>query len=260
MRRLFLVIGLISLLSINCWAYEDFFGRPTLEETKKQDWFLNSLYDGKYSLCYMMIDENGWFTDEIRNIKELKELINQSEKEIVIPIFPTVYVPSRLDKQYYDTILKSDIKPRDKVLVIGAGSGSDAWVAWFKSQTLIYTIEINPMAIANTYATAALAGFRVKQILGDIRDVSLPKDFSNFDFVLWNMPFVREQDIIKKCYHDGDDGSILKSFLSLLPSLLKKNGQAIIMNTKHAEKFINFPNSIIEGEGDGMVYINSNSK
>lgn len=180
---------------------------------KQRDWLHDDLYDTPCRWCYMKVDENGWFTASINNLK-LKELINTSDKEIVIPIFPTVYTPDNYDDLYYNTILESDIEQGDKVLVIGTGSGSDAWVAWLKSQSLIYVIDINPMAIANTKATARLGNFQVKPIFGDIRDIDLPEDFSNFDFVLWNMPFLEEEEAeakwieIKKKAEAKDKGDI----------------------------------------------------
>ncbi len=175
----------------------------------------DGLYDTPCRWCYMKVkvDENGWFTASINNVK-LKELISTSDKEIVIPIFPTVYTPDNYDNLYYNTILESDIEQGDKVLVIGTGSGSDAWIAWLKSQSLIYVIDINPMAIANTKATARLGNFQVKPIFGDIRNIDFPEDFSNFDFVLWNMPFLEEEEAeakwieIKKKAEAKDKGDI----------------------------------------------------
>jgi predicted RNA methylase len=229
------------------------------ENVKQPDWLRDDFYDAPCHWCYMKVDENGWFTSSINNLLELKELINTSDKEIVIPIFPTVYEPNLVDDLYYNAILESDIEQGDRVLVIGAGSGSDAWVAWLKSQSLVYVIEVNPMGIANINTTACLGNFQVKSILGDIRDVDLPDDFSNFDFVLWNMPFLEKGGKIEEgSFHDGDDGSVLRSFLALLPSLLKKDGQAIILNTADALEFIKFPNLTTKGDGNVLVYIFSN--
>jgi len=226
---------------------------------KQPDWLRDDLYDAPCRWCYMKVDENGWSATSINNLLQLKERINTTDKEIVIPIFPTVYTPGNCDALYYNTILESDIEQGDKVLVIGAGTGSDAWVVWLKSQSLVYVIEVNPMGIANINTTARLGNFQVKTILGDVRDIDLPEDFSHFDFVLWNMPFLEEATgIRKRTFHDGDDGSILRSFLTLLPSLLKKDGQAIILNTADALEFIKFPNLTTKGDGNVLVYIFSN--
>ena len=231
-------------------------------EAKQRDWLGDDLYNAPCSWCYMKVDENGWSATSIDNLLQLAERINTTDKEIVIPIFPTVYTPSNIDNLYYNTVLESDIEQGDKVLVIGAGSGSDAWVAWLKSQSLVYVIEVNPMGIANINTTARLGNFQVKPILGDITDINLPQDFSNFDFVLWNMPFLWPDEegerLEERNCHDGDDGSILRSFLKLLPSLLKKDGQAIILNTPDALEFIKFQNLTTKEDGNVIVYIFSN--
>jgi hypothetical protein len=93
--------------------------------------------------------------------------------------------------------------------------------------------------------------------LGDIRDVDLPEDFSNFDFVLWNMPYLG-LDLEERNFHDGDDGDILTSFLALLPSLLKKDGQVIIINNAEAIEYIKFPNITTKRQGDVLVFMFSN--
>jgi methylase of polypeptide subunit release factors len=168
-------------------------------------------------------------------------------------VFPTVYAPNNVDRLYYQTLLESDIERGDKVLVVGTGSGSDAWVAWLKSQSLVYVIDINPMVIANTRATARLGRFQVRALLGDVCEVDLPEDFRDFDFVLWNMPFLNVGD--RDNFHDGDDGRILKSFLTLVPSLLKQDGHAIILNTADAAEFISLPYIAKTDEGKYVVYI-----
>ena len=215
---------------------------------------------------YLKADANGWSTGPVGSFQDLDRRLaslTNADKEILIPIFPTVYEPKMVDKIYYDAILESGIKPGDKVLVIGTGSGADAWVAWLKSSAPVYVVEINPMAIANTRAVARLGNFQIKPIVGDITKVDLPDDFKDFDFVLWNMPFIWKKErlepfngkIENNTFYDGDDGTILKNFLALLPSLLKKDGTAILLNNTLAQDFIPAPGVMTKTNRDCALFV-----
>lgn len=199
--------------------------------------------------AHVVIDETGWSATRLPTYRDASDAWNNlaasdenSENELIVPVLPSVYRPDSIDKLFYDALLDSDIAPGDKVLVIGTGSGVDAWVASRKSETPIYIVEINPMAVLNARLTAKIAGFEIKPIVGDIRNVDLPVDFGNFDYVLWNMPFVEVDATMEKFeernFHDGDNGTILVDFLTMLPSLLKEDGQAILLNYALAKKYI----------------------
>lgn len=224
---------------------------PVVQANDTDSIILSHIADDKNSLCYIEADANsGWYAEDIWNKKNLNKLLIRYtfKRGLIIPIFPTVYSPGganfKADVQYYNFLLKQGgIKKNDKVLVIGSGSGSDVWVAWLKTQAKVYAIDINPIAVANTKATAQIGGFPVEAIKGDIREMSLPKGFSDFDYVLWNMPFIFEScTYATETLHDCDDGSIIKKFTALLPRLLKQGGKAIILNTKLAIDQIDFPN------------------
>jgi methylase of polypeptide subunit release factors len=109
----------------------------------------------------------------------------------------------------------------------------------------VHIVEINPMAVLNARLTAAVGGFEIKPVVGDIRQVELPEDFRDFDWVLWNMPFVEAEatmDYLQgRNFHDGDNGVILTEFLAMLPKLLKPDGTAILLNHAIAEKYIDLP-------------------
>jgi methylase of polypeptide subunit release factors len=199
--------------------------------------------DEQPSLCYIEAStKDGWYAQNILKQSDLTALHERSARNLslVIPIFPTVYSPGDNshfgpDAAYYNYILKSSrIKKLDKVLVVGSGSGADSWVAWQKSQAMIFAIDINPVAVANTRATARIGTFPIRAIQGDIGTMELPQDFSGFDKVLWNMPFLDEGNYSDNLFHDHDHGDVLDKFLARLPALMNTGGEAILLNTQQA--------------------------
>ncbi|MBM3881132.1 MAG: methyltransferase [Verrucomicrobia bacterium] len=207
---------------------------------------------------YLRVDASGWSTGPIGTFQDLGSRFRHllpAATEVVIPIFPSVYAPSMIDKLYYNAILQSEIAPGDKVLVIGTGSGADAWVASLKSKAPVYAVEINPMATVNAQTTARLAQFDLRIVVGDIRETELPADFSDFDFVLWNMPYLDNQGkIALNTFHDGDDGSILKGFLARLPALLKPTGRAMLLNVPEAAAYIATPGVTTQTDGTIVLF------
>jgi SAM-dependent methyltransferase len=208
---------------------------------------------------HLKVDEDGWSARSVFTYQNLDEYLSKPHdprKEITIPIFPSVYEPRDVDKLYYDAILESDIRPGDKVLVIGTGSGADSWVASLKSQAPVYVVEVNPMAVANARATARLGGFEIRPVVGDIRNVELPPEYSDFDFVLWNMPWHTEGEveIEEHNFHDGDEGDILERLLARLPSLLKKGGKAMLLNVHTATDYITSPGVTAVTNGSCVLF------
>lgn len=249
-------------LSIRNWRQE-FGQRPSIRKrpadvVNQKPWPPREFYL-QCDWYYSKVDENGWSTGAVGSFQDLDNRLGRlsaSGKEIVIPVFPSVFPPTMDDKFYYDAILQSGIKRGDKVLVVGTGSGTDAWAASLKSQDLVYGVDVNPLAIVNTRTTVRLGNFRIKLIVGDIRDVKLPDDFKDFDYVLWNMPFLVTGGKIKEFdFHDGDDGSILRRFLALLPSLLKKDGKAMILNSPAAAAFITSPRVTTKTHGSCTLFV-----
>jgi hypothetical protein len=220
----------------------------------ESEWLLKGSRDAQSHLCYLEVSPgaSGWFAMDITSSEGMDEACRRRSKEVeslVIPVFPSVYSPGSnlaTDKPYFDTILGSGIvRKGDKVLVVGPGSGADAWTAWLRCGTKVFAVDINPVAVANTRSTARLAGFPVKTVTADIIEDDLPEDFSGFDVVLWNMPMLNERNFTlqraSELSHDGDDGRILDGFLLRLPQLLKNNGKAVIWNSLRAVERIKYP-------------------
>ena len=214
---------------------------------------MRTVVEDATSLCYMRVDDAGWFTANPTSA-ELRGLIGTAETEIVYPIFPTVFTPVDDERAYYNAVL-DNVKEDDKVLVVSCGSGSDAWLAWLKAKTKIYTIDINEQAILNTYSTARMGGFTVRPLRADIRDMELPDDFKDFDCIVAMLPYMGGATPMEQAnYHNGDDGTVTEALMKLLPSVLKQAGRAVVSGTIETEAYLSLPAKKTEHD-EFMVYV-----
>lgn len=193
-------------------------------------------------------DNKGWsagYVGAYRNLEELLDPLPAGAQRLVLPLFPTVYQPDNIDRLYYNWIAEGPIQEGDKVLVIGTGSGADSWAVSLKTRSKVYAVDINPLAVLNARVTAKLGGFDLEIVAGDFQEIELPETFRDFDYVLWNMPFVEvganDENFQSRNFHDGDDGTIATRFLERLPSLLKPDGTAIALNYALARNFLKTP-------------------
>ncbi|TWT99634.1 Release factor glutamine methyltransferase [Botrimarina colliarenosi] len=193
-------------------------------------------------------DAEGWSTQYVGTYKNLGEYLGPPPAgvtQLAIPILPTVYQPDIQDKLYYDAIAQGEIAEGDKVLVIGAGSGADSWAVSLKTRAKVYAVDINPLAVMNAQVTARLGGFEIEAVVGDFQEIELPDTFRDFDYVLWNMPFVEAgataENFQDRNFYDGDDGTVATRFLKRLPSLLKPDGRAIALNYALAKRYLTTP-------------------
>ncbi len=118
---------------------------------------------------------------EDRGFGQALEKIYDSQSEnprVIFPVFPTVYSPAAGDNYLADRIYMLTVYSvgqalgEDKeggVLVVGPGTGIDAWVAWLgtNSNRDIYAVGINPFEVANMRFFAKQAGFRVTAKVGN---------------------------------------------------------------------------------------------
>lgn len=165
-------------------------------------------------------------------------------RRTVMPTFPTVYAlytftPAELE--YLRLVSKKFDLPADaKILVVGPGTGVDTWIASMRTTRPVVAIGINPLEVANTKASARIAGFEVRALVGDnVADEEgnprLPDE--RFDAVLWSMPAVWPEGFPENHapsltdLWDGDVGAmVLKRFARALPGLLKPDGRALLWN------------------------------
>ena len=170
---------------------------------------------------------------------------NPRKIQIIIPVFPTVYSPGLhnvLDDPFYAHLSKEfPIRKGSDALVVGPGTGLDAWSVSLRTEGKIHAVGINPLEVANLEVTAQLGGFEVEAIVGDnIIDDDGQARFKNkkFDLVVWNMPECSGGEAREEfkpepleVYWDGDlGGKALKHFAKGLPLALKERGWAILWN------------------------------
>ncbi len=196
--------------------------------------------------------------------------LKPGKHQIIFPVFPTVYAPWRqweVDKLYYSASYPSwvnlPIRPTDKILVIGPGSGIDTWFAWLRLGGKVYARGINPLEVANTKATAKIAGFPVEATIGNHLknyDKNPFHGVKTFDYVYWGMPSYGNDDPerpsgrlwekwgimywdrgLYRSSWDGDPkGRILKAFLAELKNYLGATGKAVLWNFRDTRAMFPF--------------------
>lgn len=174
-------------------------------------------------------------------LKTFKAL-RPGRRRTVIPAYPTVYVLNFItpaEREYLRLVSKKhDLPPDPSLLVVGPGTGVDAWIASLRTKRPVAVIGINPLEVANTKAAARIAGFEVRAIVGDnVADEEGRARFpgERFDAVFWNMPAVWPEGSLAPPsmagFWDGDVGAAtLKRFAQALPGLLKPDGRALLWN------------------------------
>jgi len=147
--------------------------------------------------------------------------------ELRLEIPPGVYEPKE------DSILLAEnisLKPRDRVLDIGTGSGLQALVAAGKGAKVV-AVDINPKALDAAGRNAE--NNRVSNIdfrLSDLFSGIDPKE--KFDLILFNPPYVPsdEKDLEAKAWAGGKAGrETIDRFIEQAPKHLKKGGRILLL-------------------------------
>ena len=124
---------------------------------------------------------------------------------VIYPIFPTVYSPAipnnraqarNMGGHVHRTLARLDPRDADQVLDVGTGSGYLSWVAWATARergrdVRMFSIDINPLAVANARALARLAGYPLTTMVHDnVVDPDGTPAFAGerFRIMIWDMP------------------------------------------------------------------------
>jgi len=186
--------------------------------------------------------------------------------QVIFPVYPTVFTPafeasSSIDKKSEMPIIfndpRFDLSNADTILVVGPGTGIEAWAAWLRTGKDIYVTGINPIEVANTLALADIVGAR---FIGEINDGILRPDGrpvfnKQFDRMIWDMPSVTlgeghapKQGGYYNRYWDFDSGgNTLKQFAKSLSTVMTPNGKILVWNS-----CLSFNNQL-DGQGPDFV-------
>ncbi len=194
-------------------------------------------------------------------------------RQIIIPIYPTVYSPAQsvhlgADQKYYEGILQLPIQEGDPVLVGFGGSGFDTLLAYYAmlktsgkekiDNALFNYFDLNPLGDANVRTVARLAGFKVDARVNDnLVDSSGNPLFGTkqFRFVLANMPltsfsFTPAYRLPLTRYWDGDNYFTLKKFSENLDRVMTADGLAHIWQGYHIREGRNAIADMLEYAGN----------
>jgi hypothetical protein len=145
-----------------------------------------------------------------------------------IPLFPTVY---SYNNPYLENLLEvafPEIKTCDRVLVLGTGAGLEAACIALKHETCVDATDINPIAIANTLATARRVG--VDHLVHAWVSDGLENVRGKYDAILFTAPLAMEEACPKDRNRYDFRAMLLREVLAALPAHLSPNGRLYLMS------------------------------
>lgn len=136
-----------------------------------------------------------------------------------------VFAPSGSGR--FHELVRDEVKPSDRVLDMGAGSGINALLAALTSSEVV-AVDINPKAVEATVANAVRNGVadRIQVAVSDLFD----RVEGGFDVIAFNPPFrwFKARDLFE--LSTADEGyRALTSFMHQVRSRLRPGGR-VIMN------------------------------
>jgi len=145
-----------------------------------------------------------------------------------LPLFPTVY---SYNNPYLENLLEvafPDLKSCDRVLVLGAGAGLEAACIALKHNICVDATDINPIAIANTLATARRVG--VDHLVHAWVSDGFKNVRGKYDAILFTAPLAMAEPCPKDRNRYDFCGMLLREVLATLPLHLSPNGRLYLMS------------------------------
>ncbi len=147
---------------------------------------------------------------------------------LLVQICPQVFNPiTGRTTQFF--IQHMQIKPENRVLEIGTGSGAIAAAAASCAQSVTAT-DVNPYAVQCAQTTMRLNDLekKVRVLLGDL---FAPVDGERFDVVLFNPPYLAFQprSWLAQAWSAGPNFELLEKFLDGVREVLKDEGKIQIL-------------------------------
>jgi release factor glutamine methyltransferase len=142
---------------------------------------------------------------------------------LTLLILPTVYEP-REDSFLLIKALK--IKPKEKILEIGTGSGIVA-IHCAKAKANVIATDINSSAVTCAKLNSVLNKVKLKVLKSDLFS-NVPRKLK-FDKIIFNSPYLpsnKKDKFYDIAYSGGQTGvEIVNKFLRQAPNFLKKKGK-----------------------------------
>ncbi|MDR3205745.1 MAG: methyltransferase [Candidatus Methanoplasma sp.] len=146
------------------------------------------------------------------------------DKDLAIETDDEVYPPS--DDSYL-LIESLEMRPKEKVLEIGCGSGIVS-IHCAKNGALVTCGDVNSKAVTLTKKNAALNNIRL-----DVRETDVYSRISEvFDTIIFNLPYlpVNDEGLLAVSWSGGDDGmGPLPELLDYAPYHLEDGGRVVIV-------------------------------
>lgn len=146
-----------------------------------------------------------------------------------IPLFPSVY---SYNNPYVENLLEiglPELKGCKNVLVLGTGAGLDAACIALKYKVNVDATDINPVAVANTMATARRVG--VDQFVHAWMSDGFNDIEKTYDAIFFEAPLAIEEAGLDDPNRYDLGGKLLKKVLTDLPAHLNTGGRMYLMSS-----------------------------